>query len=238
MSSSVLLFLDYDGTLVGFQDVPRKAVLSPARRRFLRDLSRVHRVVIVSGRSLAEIRRLVGLPGIAYIGNHGLEMELGGRTWVHPLAVRLQPVLQAALERIARASRDIPGPLIEDKGLTASVHFRPLTPATARRVRRIVRREMRPDLRSLRLVAGNKVWEIRPRVRWDKGSAVSEMRRWLGPAGKGVPVYLGDDRTDEDAFRELRPDGVTFRVGRSGRTMALGRLPDVPAVWRFLRLFR
>lgn len=229
----LLLFLDYDGTLVDFRDVPPRAILSPSRRTLLRRLARKNWVCIVTGRSLAEIRRLVGLRDMAYIGNHGLEMQWDRRTWIHPRALGLRPALRDVLGRIEHRSRRIPGRRVEDKGLTASVHFRQMSPAARTRMRQILQAEMRAASQTFRLVAGKKVWEIRPRVSWDKGKAVSEIRRWLGTEKRALPVYIGDDRTDEDAFRELRADGLTFRVG-GGKTQALGRLRDVAAVWRFL----
>ncbi len=236
--SNVLLFLDYDGTLVGFQDAPQLAVLSPGRRRLLRQLAAANPVVIATGRSLAVIKRLIGLRNVAYIGNHGLEMEWQRRIWVHPRALAVRPALEEAIDRIIRRSEDVPNRRLENKGLTASVHYRQLSPRNRARMERIVKAELRPQRKSVRLLLGNKVWEIRPCVDWDKGKAVLQMRRWMGAGADIVPVYLGDDHTDEDAFRALRRDGVTFRVGKcAGRTAALGRIPDVSSVWKFLGLF-
>jgi trehalose 6-phosphate phosphatase len=161
---SILLFLDYDGTLVSFKDTPLEAVLSPARKALLRRLAGKLRVCIVTGRSLAEIRRFVGLEELAYIGNHGLEMTWDGRAWVHPGALRLKPLVQDALRRIDARSAGWEGRLVENKGLTGSVHYRLLGPTLRKRMFRVVRREVEPAGRKLKIVAGAKVWEIRPGI--------------------------------------------------------------------------
>ena len=234
----ILLFLDYDGTLTDFKNEPQAATLSPARRLLLERLARKKWVCIVSGRSLAEIRRMVGVAGIAYIGNHGLEIQWNRRTWVHPGALRRRSTLRAVLESIELRSRGIASRRIEDKRLTASIHFRQMTPSDKRRMKRIARTEMKTASQSLVLREGNNVWEIRPRVPWDKGKAVTEILQWIGCDQGSLAIYVGDDRTDEDAFRELRKrGGLSFKVGYQGKTEALGRISDVDAVWRFLMAF-
>ncbi|MEN6312414.1 MAG: HAD-IIB family hydrolase, partial [Acidobacteriota bacterium] len=99
------LFLDYDGTLVPIRKTPELAVLKPSRRRLLERLSRNIFVCIVSGRSLDDIRKLVDLRDIAYIGNHGLEMTYRNLRWTHPHAVRARPVLRETLVRIRRRTK-------------------------------------------------------------------------------------------------------------------------------------
>jgi trehalose 6-phosphate phosphatase len=227
------LFLDYDGTLVPIRKSPELAVLRASRRSLLERLSRNAFVCIVSGRSLADIQKLAAIEDIAYIGNHGLEIAFRGRRWVHPEAEKIKPVLKGVLERIRRRSRDRPGLLVEDKGLTGSIHYRRLSAPLPKGLREMVEREVRSN-DGLRLTEGKKVFEIRPDIDWDKGKGVLELGRWLGIKRPALRIYIGDDQTDEDAFRALGGRDLTIHVGRRKDSSARSQLPDVAAVWKFL----
>jgi trehalose 6-phosphate phosphatase len=231
----VILFCDYDGTLVPIRKTPAEAILRPSRRRFLARLAERVCVVIVSGRSVRDVRAHVGIDGIAYVGDHGLEISSPGWRWVHAGAKKARPALVAALGRISRRQRDFPGMLVEWKGFTGSVHYRLLAPRLRDDLRAIVEREARASGGALKLTEGKMVFEFRPNLDWDKGKAVVKLARRLGGGRRAIRVYIGDDRTDEDAFRELGPEAVTIFVGARKRTRAKHRLADVPAVWEFLR---
>jgi trehalose 6-phosphate phosphatase len=231
----VILFCDYDGTLVPIQKTPAEAVLRPSRRRFLTRLAERACVVIVSGRSVRDVRALVGIDGISYVGDHGLEISSPGWRWVHPGAKKARPALVASLVRISRRRRDFPGMLVEWKGFTGSVHYRLLGPRLRGGLRAIVEREVGASGGALKLTEGKMVFEFRPNLDWDKGKAVLKLARRLGRGRRAIRVYIGDDRTDEDAFRELGPEAVTIFVGPRKRTLARHRLEDVAAVWKFLR---
>jgi len=230
----IILFLDYDGSLVPIKKSPELAVLHPGRRRLLERLSERTVVGIVSGRSLADIRALVGIKGIAYIGNHGLEILYGRHRWVHPGAKRTKPILGKALANLGRRIGRLPGVVIENKGVTGTVHFRRSRAGLGPMIRKAVEDEVRLKGRDLIVTEGKKVFEIRPRVRWDKGKGVRELSRWFPRQRTGVRVYIGDDQTDEDAFRALGRKAVTIHVGRSGSTQARYRLAGVGQVWKLL----
>lgn len=230
------LFLDFDGTLVPIRMRPTLARLSPARRVFLRRLAASYPTAIVSGRPLGELEGLIGVPGPALVGNHGLEIRTSAGTWVHAAAARGRRRLEQALGRITPGLRAIPRAFIEDKGLTASLHFR-LSPRGAEaRVRRLADESLAGLEPWLELRPGKKVIEIRPRVGWDKGAAVRRLLAGLRPGT--TPVYIGDDRTDEDAFRALAGIGLTARVGGRGPTAAGYRLAGVEDVWTALKGLR
>lgn len=228
------VFLDFDGTLVGIREKPELARLGPKRRAELGRLGRKVKVAIVSGRPLAEIRRLVGVPGLAYVGNHGLEIRASGRTWVHPAAARRAGSVARAAAAVKARTSGLAGVLVEDKGLTASVHFRLAEARLRRPLGRIVADEVRRSRGGLVLSRGKMVLEIRPNVAWDKGRGVLELMRGAGGAGRRFPIYIGDDRTDEDAFRALGDRGLTIRVGTGRRTAARHRLRSVEDVWKLL----
>jgi trehalose 6-phosphate phosphatase len=232
------VFLDYDGTLVAIRRRPDLARLGPDRRAELGRLGRTAFVGIVSGRPLAEVRRMVGLRGLAYLGNHGMEIRAKGRTWVQPDAARKARSVGRAARAVAVRTRGIPGVLVEDKGLTASVHYRTVAARHHARLRAIVADEVRRSRGGLVLTQGKKVFEIRPNVPWDKGRGVLALLRRERGLRSSFPVYIGDDRTDEDAFRALRGRGLTVRVGSGGLTLARYRLRGVGDVWKFLAALR
>jgi len=232
------VFLDYDGTLVPIRRRPELARLDPRRRDELRRLARRALVGIVSGRPLAELRRMVGVPGSAYVGNHGLEIRANGWTWIHPEAARTARLVARAAAAIEAVSSGIPGTFVEDKGLTASVHFRLAARRHLAPLRAAVVDEVRRNGGALELSRGKKVYEIKPNIAWDKGRGVLEILRRSCGFPPPFTMYIGDDRTDEDAFRCLRDWGLTIRVGSSRRTLARHRLRRVGDVWDLLAALR
>jgi trehalose-phosphatase len=228
------IFLDYDGTLVRIRERPELARLGPKRRAELARLGRRAKVAVVSGRPLAEVRRLVGVPGLAYVGNHGLEIRADGRTWVHPEAARRVGAVGRTVSAIEARISDLPGVFVEDKGLTASVHYRMARPRLRGPLHDIVAEEVGRSRGRVVLSQGKKVFEIRPNVPWDKGRGVRRLMLRAGFAGPRFPIYIGDDRTDEDAFRALGDRGLTIRVGSCRGTAARHCLGAVKDVWKLL----
>jgi trehalose 6-phosphate phosphatase len=215
-AGSLLLGLDFDGTLAPIVPRPEDAALLPAARRALDALaerSDTH-IAIVSGRALADVRPRVGLERVYYAGNHGLEIDGPDVARVHPVAHDARDALAALARSLDDALRPIPGVIVEDKGLTLSVHFRLVTDAAdEERVRAVVRERARAH-RDLRLSDGRKVVEIRPDVDWHKGRALRFLRDTLEERfGRGPAIFIGDDRTDEDAFRELGETDCSIIVG-------------------------
>jgi trehalose-phosphatase len=226
-----LVCLDYDGTLVPIVRRPEAARLSPAMRRVLRRAQTGGRLrlAVVSGRALAWLRRRVGVAGMILIGNHGFEIAGPGLRYQHPGARRSLGVMRRIVREARRALAGIPGVLIEDKRVTVSLHWRGVPPGQVDRLRRLARGVLRPweRRRAVRVTTGKRVLEVRPPVAWDKGRAVAWLRRALGVAPSAV-WYIGDDTTDEDAFRTVnRGGGVSVRVGgRTGRSAARWRVTD------------
>jgi trehalose 6-phosphate phosphatase len=228
------LFLDFDGTLAPIRPRPGLARLSPARRRALKRLSRRIFVAVVSGRSLADLRRRLAVPGLACAGSHGLEIRSQWGSWRHPgcrEAARLLP----ALARDVRARLGtVPGLLVERKPCSVAFHFRLAPPAARRRIGRAVRAAIHPLRGALTLVRGKMVLEARPALSWNKGDAVREILALAGLHGRHPLVYIGDDRTDEDAFRALGRDDIAVQVGRRRDTCARYRLNSVAEVWELI----
>jgi len=239
----LVVLTDYDGTLTPIARTPEQAVLSSGTRSIVQRLSRLPGVWlgVVSGRSLQEIRRLVRVTRMVYVGNHGLELAGHGVSFVHPQAQASRAMLRRLAVRLKRALRGIPGARMEWKGLTISAHWRNVPRSAQGAFHRQMRRLTAADAQeaAIRLTYGKRVVEIRPPVDWDKGKAVEwVLSRLCGSddARRGVPIYLGDDQTDEEAFQAVnRLGGVSVRVGRpSRRTAATYRLSHPREVYGWL----
>lgn len=241
LTGPLFLMFDFDGTLAPIAAVPERAVMDSGARNALAFLAGRSdcTIAIVSGRSLGDIRRMVGLPGLIYAGNHGLELAGPGLSacWRPGAAYR------SGLERIRKALIPLAhaeeGIRIEDKGVTISAHYRAVPASRQARVRAALcgRIEEAADGRTMRIVSGKKVVEIRPRGGWDKGKVVLWLlarKRINDRADPLQPWYIGDDLTDEDAFAALEGKGVTVIVGKRSSTRARYYLDDVAAVAELL----
>lgn len=230
---SLLIGLDFDGTLTPIAEHPDLPVLPPPLRPLLQALAAHERVqvAIVSGRALHDLQARVGIEGLIYAGNHGLEMVGPGVQYVHPDAVAAIDVLHQLANRLRQRLAAVSHALVEDKGLTLSIHYRQVDPAAIDAVGDAVREVVAGYAERVRLTRGSMVHEIRPRVAWHKGSALRWLRDRLG--GDVLPMVLGDDQTDEDAFRAF-PEGVTVRVNAVVGTAARYLLADTHEVATYL----
>ena len=213
LTEGVLLFFDYDGTLTPIVERPELAILPPSTKELLKRVSDFHKLAIISGRSLAEIKKLVGLDGIYYAGNHGFEISGPGIELIKPEAERTRSTLAEICKKLRRKLGHIEGAMVEDKGLTASVHYRLVARVKFKSVKKIFAKTVKPYVDSgvIKITQGKKVFEIRPNVKWDKGKAVLWIIKILDPRKNLIPVYMGDDRTDEDGFIALE-EGITILV--------------------------
>ncbi|MDI6642786.1 MAG: trehalose-phosphatase [Candidatus Hodarchaeaceae archaeon] len=209
-----LLLLDYDGTLTPIVERPELATLPLAMRKVLRSVATRHRVAIVSGRSLVDIKKLVGLKGLYYAGNHGLEISGPGAKLVQPKALRMCSAIAQLCRKLRKELKEIKGAIVQDKGLTVSIHYRLVQLKKLKRLKSIVRKITKPYLNSgtIKITRGKKVIDILPNIAWDKGKAVLWIISVVDPKRRFTPVYIGDDRTDEDAFLVLKNRGVTILV--------------------------
>lgn len=239
-AGEIVLLLDFDGTLAPIVSSPEDAALPPETRSALLRLRTDPsvRVALVSGRGLADVRARAELPDVAIAGNHGMEIEGPGIREVHAEAASARPALNAVVDVLAPEIASVPGAILEDKGLTLSIHFRMVVPGREDEVRRAVV-QAAGDNPNLRVTQGKCVLEVRPRVDWHKGRAVEFLLRHLDPR-PGTPVlYLGDDTTDEDAFlalaaREAPGEGILVAEEDIPGTAASWRLRAPDEVGRFL----
>lgn len=220
----LLIATDFDGTLCPIAETASRARLSPVAEQMLCAAAACDRIVpaVITGRSLADIRRWIP-SGIVLAGNHGLEIAGRGLAFKHGGACELRPCIAGACDAFGPVVRHWPTAWIEDKRLSATLHFRKVHESHHKALRRMARQCLRPFGSRLALRAGKLAMEVRPSVRWDKGSAVEYIRQRTGAFA--ACVCIGDDATDETMFRANR-DGLNIRVGRSSRTAATYRLQD------------
>lgn len=200
------VFLDFDGTLAPIVEDPEAARLSPATRRALEELRANCPVVVVSGRDAEDVRARVGIDDLVYAGSHGFDVIWpdGRRT---ERGTEYRGALERAAARLGELLADVPGVEIEPKRFAVAVHHRRTPPERRREVDDAVAR-VADEARQLRRSGGKEVLELRPGLDWDKGRTLLWVLDELGRDGpETLPVYLGDDLTDEDAFAALREHG-------------------------------
>jgi len=236
-SPRVFLFFDYDGTLTPIVSTPEEAILPKRTKNLVNKLKNHPRfiIAIISGRSLKNVKGMVRLKGIIYAGNHGLEIEGKSIKFSKPTtADSFRPLMKKISRSLHRALKDIKGSRVEDKGATLSVHYRLVKPSQVPLVKNRFKRIVAPFVRSkkVRLSAGKKVLEVRPNLDWHKGKAVLTL---LKAKKRVLPIYLGDDVTDMDAFRAIKGKGISIFVGSSKkRTNADYFLKDTEEVAGFI----
>lgn len=238
-----MLLLDYDGTLIPIVEAPQGAVIPKETKELLQKLSKTSycKIGIISGRSLEDIKKTVGINGIIYAGNHGLEIEGPKIKFESQVSPRLKSVIRSIVKEMRHQLSDIKGVLIEDKGLTLSIHYRLVDQKDMPALKRTVSETINPYAArgKIKINSGKKVYEIKPPVQWDKGKVVLWlMARQQFTAGEErfLPIYIGDDITDEDAFRALKRKGLTIFVGESRSSNADYYLKNTEEVTKFLRL--
>ncbi|HAJ57077.1 MAG TPA: trehalose-phosphatase [Candidatus Omnitrophica bacterium] len=244
LDKNIFLFLDYDGTLTPIVGRPEDAVLSAQARGLLSSLSNLPscRVAIISGRSVENIAAMVGLNKLIYAGNHGLEIRGQGVGSQIFTPDGFRDIIKGVRDLLLKACSRFEGVIIEDKGPTLSFHYRMSPEADIALIKGFFKESVKRRVAEgkIRIVEGKKVFEVRPAIDWDKGRAV----QWLldkGLFGDGrpvVPVYIGDDTTDEDAFRVLAGNGLTVWVGQGQKVETDYFLEDTGQVLEFLEKVR
>lgn len=235
-----LLSLDFDGTLSEIAPTPQSAWMTEDLRTTLWALSLLPktRLVILSGRSIQDLKRKVNVPGIFYIGNHGMDFSPPSAGWGIRALKQWTAETKAAQERLEPLVDHWPGSLLEVKGPDLSLHYRRLKPGQVRKLLP----EAFKAVEGLPLAArqGKCVLEFRPLDSPGKGDALTRLAdRFFDSQHTGACLHVGDDLTDEDAFQALRRMGrrnLGLKVGE-GPSRAHFRLKGLDEVHRFLKLF-
>ncbi|CAN1333339.1 Probable trehalose-phosphate phosphatase G [Linum perenne] len=225
-NKKIAVFLDYDGTLSPIVDDPDQAIMSEEMRSAVRNVAKYFPTAIISGRSRDKVYELVGLTELYYAGSHGMDImgptnqtvasnhlkfvessdeQVGKEENLFQPAREFIPMIDEVFRTLVENTKEIKGAKVENHKFCTSVHYRNVDeknwPIIAQRVHDILK-----DYPRLRLTHGRKVLEVRPKIEWDKGKAVEFLLKSLGLSNRDnvLPVYIGDDRTDEDAFKVLK----------------------------------
>jgi len=210
----MVFFLDYDGTLTPIVDSPELAVITDDMKQTVEQLAKIHTVAIVSGRMREDVQNLVGIKGLFYAGSHGFDIKgPGGFSMIHPVAEKTIPLVSEIIEQLKDKFLHIEGALVEEKKFSVAAHYRKVKNQKDLKfieesVNSIVQKHD-----ELRLLKGKKVFEILPNIDWDKGKAI----RWIMnaleiPWDTTSAFYIGDDTTDEYAFRTIITRGTAIMV--------------------------
>ena len=206
-----VLFVDYDGTLSPIVADPSAATLVDGAAKALESMASQCPVAILSGRDLADIRTRVVIPGIWYAGSHGFELtEPDGTYHENDAAAAAVGVLERAAAELVESLAEVPGVRVEHKRFAVAVHYRQVAPEHIGEIVSATHKVGQRD--GLRVTNGRMLVELRPDIDWDKGTTLAWIRDRIDAAGSLLPIYIGDDLTDEDAFDAVQFDGIGIVV--------------------------
>ena len=232
------LFLDYDGTLTPIVDRPEQATLSADMRSLLTRLAERCTLAIISGRDRQNVQDMVRLDTLIYAGSHGF--DIAGPDGLHleyDEATCSLPDLERAERQLREHLGNIEGALVERKRFAIAVHSRLVADPDIGRIEETVD-QICQEYAGLRQMRGKKVFELQPDVAWGKGHAVLWLRETLGlDRPQVVTIYIGDDVTDEDAFRAIAHHGIGLGIivtASTSETQAPYYLRDCGEVQQFL----
>lgn len=230
------VFLDYDGCLSPIVKDPDKAILSEEMRDTLKRLAQVCPVAVVSGRDRANVEKLVQLEQLYFAGSHGFDITGPGNMQTEPGGAKdALPALDKAAVVLKERLQDVDGAFVERKRYAIAVHYRNVADNQVEKVKKVTA-EVLEEHPQLKEGLGKKIIELKPNLDWHKGKAVLWLMEELNLNKPDIiPLYIGDDITDEDAFATLQGQGIGVLVGEHDeKTAATYRLEDVNEVQQFL----
>jgi trehalose 6-phosphate phosphatase len=237
------VFLDYDGTLTPIVDRPEDAVISESMREAVSGLAERCVVCVVSGRDRKVVQELMGLDNLIVAGSHGFDIWSPDEgTIEHEAGSDFADLVEWVESRLREEAGSIEGVIIEPKAASVAIHYRLVSEEERAYIKEVVDRMLAEHPDELKMTPGKMVYEVQPKIEWDKGRAVLYLLEVLGlDRDDVVPMYLGDDVTDEHAFEALGGRGVGVFVGDvddpevEGRTTAADyTLRSVDEVEKFL----
>jgi trehalose 6-phosphate phosphatase len=240
--SDIVLFLDFDGTLAAIVGHYKSATILKESKLLLKKLVGKPEctLAVVSGRALSDVEKRVGLKNIIYAGNHGLEVVGPGITYNTFVKANVRKIFRAIKGELTNNVGRIKGVHIEDKSLTLSVHYRLVKSKNVADFKKRLLEYLLPYVidRKAVVTEGKMVFEIKPRIEWNKGSVVLWLlKRLKKNVGRKniLPIFIGDDVTDEAAFHALEGKGLCIRVGYNEASAAPYYLKDIKQVTSFLK---
>jgi trehalose 6-phosphate phosphatase len=238
-SDNILLFLDYDGTLVTFKDKPADVVTTYEVESIISQIIglKEFKVAIITGRTLSDIKKLIDIEGLSYAALHGLQIEMSdGSKYDIKAKEELQLILKEVKNLAKQRFQNEKGVLLEDKLYTFALHYRMVEDNRENNIKMdFIKIIKSVDTNNkLDILPGSKLIEIRPKG-WNKGKAVDLLTSHI-KSDSVLPIYIGDDTTDEDAFNVLKDMGITIYVSNNSnlKTAAKYWLKDPDDVLKFL----
>ncbi|KAK9292570.1 hypothetical protein L1049_020544 [Liquidambar formosana] len=256
----IALFLDYDGTLSPIVDNPDCAIMSEDMHTAVSNVAKCFPTAIISGRSRDKVYEFVGLKELYYAGSHGMDImgpvrqsdfddhlscitstdQQGKELNLFQPASEFLPMIDEVFRSLVESVSEIKGAKVENNKFCVSVHYRNVDEKSWTTIAQCVGNILK-DYPRLRLTHGRKVLEVRPVINWDKGKAVEFLLESLGLSNCDdvLPIYVGDDKTDEDAFKVLRERNQGYGILVSSvpkESNAFYSLRDPSEVMEFLKL--
>ncbi|MBU4602688.1 trehalose-phosphatase, partial [bacterium] len=234
-----VFFFDYDGTLTPIVERPDLAKISPEMKEIIRQLSLKYKLAIVSGRGRRNLQTLVDIPGIFYAGDHGLDIIGPDISMIHPKVKKFLPLIQNISKSLDKSLSHIPGIIVEKKKMSVAIHYRQVSKEDLPGLKLPLKKILKENRENIRLLKGKKVVEFLPNIEWNKGKAVLWILNTLGLDWSEHKIfYLGDDTTDEDAFRILRTRGTSILIAEKAQKSAADfRLSSPEEVKYWLKYF-
>lgn len=234
-----VFFFDYDGTLTPIVEQPDLAKISPEMKEIIRQLSLKYKLAIVSGRGRRNLQTLVDIPGIFYAGDHGLDIIGPDISMIHPKVKKFLPLIQNISKSLDKSLSHIPGVIVEKKKMSVAIHYRQVSKEDLPGLKLPLKKILKENRENIRLLTGKKVVEFLPNIEWNKGKAVLWILNTLGLDWSEHKIfYLGDDTTDEDAFRILRTRGTSILIAEKAEKSAADfRLSSPEEVKCWLKYF-
>jgi trehalose-phosphatase len=223
-SKACLLMLDFDGTLSPVASSSRKAqIIKPIKTALEKLVLRKNiAIAVISGRSLSDVKSKVGVKGLVYGANHGLEWEIKGRRFLAKIPDVFQQNLPGFHKQLTSLCRRYKGSFLEHKGLTVALHYRRVAKELHKAFKDQAALILQPyaEAKILNTINGKKIIDIRPNANWTKGNlALHLVDLFKKNRTRPLVIYIGDDVTDEDAFKFLKKD-ITVRVGKKNKSAA------------------
>jgi len=234
-----VFFFDYDGTLTPIAKEPGLARLSSQMKNILQKLAKKYKLALVSGRGRKDLRAQVGIPGIFYAGNHGLDISGPDISMIYPQVEKFLPLIKNISKSLDKTLSSIPRVIVEKKKMSVAIHYRQVSKEYLPKLKKPLKDVLEGNIEHIRLLKGKKVIELLPNIEWNKGKAVLWIMNVLGLSWSDHKVfYLGDDTTDEDAFRIIRTRGTSILIaGKSKKSAADYRLSSPEEVKCWLEQF-
>jgi trehalose 6-phosphate phosphatase len=219
------LFLDYDGTLTPIVDRPEDAIISDSMREAVRGVAGRTSVCVVSGRDRPVVQELMGVDTLIVAGSHGFDIwSPSGGSLQKEMGGEFTGLLEEVNARLHAVMDPIDGALVEPKKASVAAHYRLVADGEKHKVKDVVDAILADHPNELKVTPGKMVFEIQPKIDWDKGKAVLYLVEALGlSVDEYVPMYMGDDHTDEHAFEALQELGIGVFVGRADDPEVGGR---------------